>query len=148
MESRGFPKHSVGRRSRISTMKHIRIISAEGHEVAGFRAITHTLIPHGSSLKKAQAAASILGVRVQRVEGPLFSGSIDGDEMISFINCTLPEVADFLGESVEKIHSAVAALPADKRAEWEKMFRGESDEQLESENDGLGFSSIHISGSK
>ena len=129
-------------------MKHIRIISAEGHEVAGFRAITHTLVPQRTSLKKALAAAEILGVRVQRVDGPLFSGSIDGDEMISFVNCTLPEVADFLGESVANIHAAVAGLPAAEREEWEKMFRGESDEQLESENYGLGFSSLHISGEK
>lgn len=129
-------------------MKHIRIISAEGHEVAGFRAITHTLVPRRVSLKNALAAAEILGVRVQEVDGPLFSGSIDGDEMISFVNCTLPEVANFLGESVEKIHAAVAALPATEREAWEKMFRGESDDQLESENYALGFSSLHISGEK
>jgi hypothetical protein len=129
-------------------MKHIRIRSAEGHEIAGFRYIVHTLVPDRVTLKEARAAARTLGVKVEEINGPIFSGSIDGDEMISFTGCTLPEVARLLGSTEKQIRSAVAALPAEQRTEWEKMFNGESNDFLESENFALGFNSIHISGGK
>lgn len=128
-------------------MKHIRFSLPAIHAIGGFDVQSPGLVPEGVSFERATECAGVLGLTVDEVEGPLFSGSYDKGEMTTFDNVTLDELAALCGTETEKLRSRVAALPEDERVVWEALLAGTYDDIVESETCGSRVvgGSLHVS---
>jgi len=126
-------------------MKILRISIPSYHAGGGFDSLNFALPLPGKTFAEAMAAAQVLDMKVEEVDGPLFTGSIvDGDGERGFQNVTLDRVSLLAGLPEEDFRANVAALPDEARALWEAVLNGTSKEYLESESVEICPNSLHI----
>ena len=126
-------------------MKILRISIPSYHAGGGFDPLNFALVVPGKTFSQAMAAAQVLDMKVEEVDGPLFTGSIvDGDGEKGFQNVTLDQLFGLAGLSEEDFRANLATLPDASCAQWEAMLSGTSKEYLESESVEICPNSLHI----
>ena len=126
-------------------MKILRISIPSYHAGGGFDSLNFALPLPGKTFAEAMAAAQVLDMKVEEVDGPLFTGSIvDGDGEKGFQNVTLDQLFGLAGLSEEDFRANLATLPDASCAQWEAVLSGTSKEYLESESFEICPNSLHI----
>ena len=126
-------------------MKILRISIPSYHAGGGFDPLNLALVVPGKTFSQAMAAAQVLDMKVEEVDGPLFTGSIvDGDGEKGFQNVTLDQLFGLAGLSEEDFRANLATLPDASCAQWEAVLSGTSKEYLESESFEICPNSLHI----
>jgi hypothetical protein len=126
-------------------MKILRISIPSYHAGGGFDPLNFALVVPGKTFSQAMAAAQVLDMKVEEVDGPLFTGSIvDGDGEKGFQNVTLDQLFGLAGLSEEDFRANLATLPDASCAQWEAVLSGTSKEYLESESFEICPNSLHI----
>jgi hypothetical protein len=126
-------------------MKILRISIPSYHAGGGFDPLNFALVVPGKTFSQAMAAAQVLDMKVEEVDGPLFTGSIvDGDGEKGFQNVTLDQLFGLAGLSEEDFRANLATLPDASCAQWEAVLSGTSKEYLESESLEICPNSLHI----